>query len=48
MPARNRRAGVFAGPPSAASSAVASETSGTSAPAPSGAPLSSPSPEYVL
>jgi len=52
MPFRSRRAGAasgaFAGPPSAASSAVVSEISGTTDPEPSGAPLSSPSPEHLL
>ncbi|WP_326667875.1 hypothetical protein [Streptomyces canus] len=47
---RTRRAGAAPGASagSVVSFPVASETSGTSAPAPTGAPLSSPFPEYVL
>ncbi|MFF0096947.1 hypothetical protein ACFYSF_44530 [Streptomyces canus] len=54
MASRDRRAGAV--PAASAGSAaaspvcslVASENSGTSAPVPYGAPLSSPFPEYVL
>jgi hypothetical protein len=52
MPSRNRRAGAasgaFTGPPSAASSPVASDTPDTPVPVPSGVPLSSSFPEHLL